>query len=60
MRRVAEDGILRRELSARGLERAKAFSWNECAKTTLEVYREAAAKGPLRLPLTRTAGGSAA
>ena len=36
-------GSLREELRARGLERARAFSWDVAARQTLEVYREAAA-----------------
>jgi len=39
-------GSLRDELRARGLERARAFSWDVAARQTLEVYREAAALGP--------------
>jgi glycosyltransferase involved in cell wall biosynthesis len=46
MRRVGDEGSLRQELSARGVERAKAFSWDETAKMTVEVYREAAKEGP--------------
>ena len=39
-----EDAIGRRdELRARGLERVRAFSWDDAARRTLEVYREAAA-----------------
>ncbi len=39
-----EDAIARRdELRARGIERARAFSWDDAARDTLEVYREAAA-----------------
>jgi len=39
-----ESAIPRREeLRARGLERAAAFSWDESARRTLDVYREAAA-----------------
>jgi len=38
-------GSLRDELRARGLERARAFSWDTAARQTLEVYREAAAAG---------------
>jgi len=39
-----EDASARRdELRARGLERAAAFSWDESARRTLDVYREAAA-----------------
>ena len=41
------DGALRAELRERGLERARAFSWDTAASQTLEVYREAAAAGPL-------------
>jgi len=47
MRRVAESAALRRELSRAGLERARAFSWDACARTTLEAYREATELGPL-------------
>jgi glycosyltransferase involved in cell wall biosynthesis len=36
-------GSLRDELRARGLERARAFSWDTAARQTLEVYREVAA-----------------
>jgi glycosyltransferase involved in cell wall biosynthesis len=39
-------GSLRDELRARGIERARAFSWDAAARDTLEVYREAAAAGP--------------
>jgi len=39
-------GSLREELRARGLERARAFSWDTAAQQTLEVYREAAAASP--------------
>jgi glycosyltransferase involved in cell wall biosynthesis len=45
IRRVQDDG-LRADLSARGLERARAFDWDLTAKATLEVYEEAAAAGP--------------
>ena len=39
-----EEAIARREeLRARGLERARTFSWDESARLTLEAYREAAA-----------------
>jgi alpha-1,3-rhamnosyl/mannosyltransferase len=41
--RVLEDEALRRDLSARGLERARAFSWERCAREHLEAYREAVA-----------------
>jgi glycosyltransferase involved in cell wall biosynthesis len=39
-----EEAIARRDdLRSRGLERARAFSWDESARLTLEAYREAAA-----------------
>ncbi len=41
--RALEDPALRRELSARGLERAHRFSWRAAAQQTLEVYSNAAA-----------------
>jgi glycosyltransferase involved in cell wall biosynthesis len=44
--RKVRDEALRAELRARGLERARAFSWDSAARATLEVYREAAAVGP--------------
>ncbi len=47
MRRIRSES-LRGELRERGLERAKAFSWDAAARATLEVYREAAAEGPRR------------
>jgi glycosyltransferase involved in cell wall biosynthesis len=43
MRRLHSDPELRALLSARGIERAKAFSWDAAATRTLEVYREALA-----------------
>lgn len=43
--RQVRSASLRAELRQRGLERAKAFSWDEAARATLEVYREAAAVG---------------
>jgi glycosyltransferase involved in cell wall biosynthesis len=39
------DGALRAELRERGIERARAFSWDAAARETLDVYREAAAVG---------------
>jgi glycosyltransferase involved in cell wall biosynthesis len=44
--RKMRDPSLRGELRERGLERARAFSWDTAAKATLEVYREAASEGP--------------
>jgi glycosyltransferase involved in cell wall biosynthesis len=48
LRRLAGERSLRAELSARGLERARAFSWDRSAADHLDTYREAAAAGPLR------------
>jgi len=41
MQRVAEDAELARDLSRKGRERAALFSWERCARETLQVYREA-------------------
>jgi glycosyltransferase involved in cell wall biosynthesis len=41
MRDVSRDETLRRRLIARGLERVKRYSWTDCAKKTLAVYRSA-------------------
>jgi glycosyltransferase involved in cell wall biosynthesis len=38
IRRAVHDERLRAELVARGLERAKAFSWNQCARQVLAVF----------------------
>ncbi|MET0791315.1 MAG: glycosyltransferase family 1 protein [Polyangiaceae bacterium] len=46
------DPALRSELRERGLERARAFSWDSAARDTLEVYRDAAQAGP-RVPSSR-------
>ena len=40
MERVLIDKHLRAELRAKGLERAKQFTWERAAQETLEVYRE--------------------
>jgi glycosyltransferase involved in cell wall biosynthesis len=37
------------DLRARGLARARSFSWERTARATLAVYREAAAEGPGRM-----------
>lgn len=42
LERVLRDPALREELSQRGLERARAFRWSDCAARHAEVYREAA------------------
>lgn len=40
LRRITEDERLRAELSARGLERARAFTWEKAVAETWKVYRE--------------------
>lgn len=42
--RVLSDKALRRDMIAKGLERAAAFSWRETARRTLEIYKDAAAR----------------
>lgn len=39
MHRIASDDELRRTLSARGIERAKNFTWKRCADLTRAAYR---------------------
>ena len=41
LERVVRDAALRADLSARGVERARAFSWDRCAAAHLELYRDA-------------------
>jgi glycosyltransferase involved in cell wall biosynthesis len=41
MLRVITDGNLREQLSTKGLERAKQFSWANCAAHTVTLYRKA-------------------
>src|SRR5213594_734742 len=41
MARIAEDGLLRQELSAKGLKRAAEFDWKKTAELTLKAYQEA-------------------
>lgn len=41
VRRLIQEGELRKELSARGLERARMFSWRRTAELTLASYRRA-------------------
>jgi glycosyltransferase involved in cell wall biosynthesis len=40
--RALLDTHLRTRLSAQGIERAQAFSWDRCARETLAVYRRLA------------------
>lgn len=39
-RRIASEPDFRRQVSERGLERARTFSWNACAAETLAVYEQ--------------------
>jgi alpha-1,3-rhamnosyl/mannosyltransferase len=45
MERLLEDEGRRVELRARGIERAKRFSWQRCAEETVAVYRRVAGAG---------------
>ncbi len=47
LRRIFDEPNLRQELQQAGLERVGDFSWDRCAQQHLEVYREAAAEGPV-------------
>ncbi|MBN1422537.1 MAG: glycosyltransferase family 4 protein [Planctomycetes bacterium] len=38
--RILDDPDLRRDLAARGPDRARGFSWDRCADRTIEVYEE--------------------
>jgi len=40
LRNMAENGDLRRDLAARGLVRARLFTWENAVRETWEVYRE--------------------
>lgn len=46
MRELEASPTLVEEYRHRGLERAKAFSWDKTAQITVDVYREAAKRGP--------------
>jgi glycosyltransferase involved in cell wall biosynthesis len=52
--RLATDEALRRDLSERGLRRARAFSWTQTAKDMLAVYHRAAGE-PAAMPETSAA-----
>lgn len=43
--RIASDGALRASLRERGLEHAKTFTWERCAKQTLKCYERALGEG---------------
>ncbi len=45
MVRMHEDRELREQLSERGVERAREFTWRNCAEKTLEVYRNVGGEG---------------
>jgi glycosyltransferase involved in cell wall biosynthesis len=38
--RISSDTVFRSQLIAKGLERSALFTWDECAKQTLDVYQE--------------------
>lgn len=42
LRRVLSDARLREELRGKGLSQARKFSWAECARVTMDVYRRLA------------------
>ena len=44
LRRVIEDEALRRDLAARGVARAREFTWRKTAEATLTAFRRAAAR----------------
>ncbi|MCS6901572.1 MAG: glycosyltransferase family 1 protein [Myxococcales bacterium] len=46
LEQVASSASFREELRGRSLERARAFSWDRCAREHLEVLREAAGASP--------------
>ena len=45
VREIAGSAERRRSMAAQGLARAREFSWDRCARETLEVYHEAALEG---------------
>ena len=55
MRRVADEPPLRAELSGRGLESSRRFSWRRCAEETFSVLEEAAHGGSRRWGTQRRA-----
>lgn len=40
MKRIIQQPLLRKELSEKGLQQAKKFSWTRCAQETIGIYRE--------------------
>jgi glycosyltransferase involved in cell wall biosynthesis len=49
--RVLDDPALRQDLRARGLARAKAFSWPDCARRTAAILREVANRRSARVAI---------
>ena len=45
VREVVGSAERRRSMAEQGLARAREFSWDRCARETLDVYREAALEG---------------
>jgi glycosyltransferase involved in cell wall biosynthesis len=45
MVKVLEDPKIKEEMSEKGLERAKLFSWEKCARGTLSVYQKVLGEG---------------
>lgn len=45
MLRIADDGELRAALGAKGVERARFFTWSRCAERTRSAYRTALRRG---------------
>lgn len=50
MENLLGDEKLREQLSRKGQERAKQFSWEKCARETMEVYRAAASQPVIKKP----------
>ena len=46
VREVVTSPERRRSMAESGLARASRFSWDRCARETLDVYREAASASP--------------
>jgi hypothetical protein len=45
---MIDDANLRADLSVKGIERAKHFSWRETARLTLQAYKRAAGRNDER------------
>lgn len=44
LEKIIENTDLRKKMSQKGIERAKQFSWEKCAKETLRIYTQTAGK----------------